>query len=157
MPKTKAGYKKIMGEIPIETYEAIKAYNSISSKPLNVSRAIEQCLTEEVKKIQAETLDRVAKLGKIGLGAHYSDEEYELVVVDIETGMSAPEIYKMCVNSHYDNSDSDTGWLKVLTANRMEHDREKQKITFYVDDVRIFAVGSMTAHYERKRNHEKEE
>jgi hypothetical protein len=152
MPKTKAGYKKIMGEVPITVYDSIKAYNSVSSKPLNVSRAIEQCLTAEVKKIQAETL---TKAGTIGFGANYSDEEYELVSkygLDNDKGITLPVFYEMCVasyRSYYGGSEIETGWLRVLTPNRMEHDREKKKITFFVDDVCIFAVGSMTAHNER--------
>jgi post-segregation antitoxin (ccd killing protein) len=52
--RVKKGYVRVAGEIPIETYEAIKAYNNVSKYPLNISRLIEQSLIAEVKKIQEE-------------------------------------------------------------------------------------------------------
>jgi hypothetical protein len=144
MPRVKTGYKKIMGEIPVETYEVIKAYNSFSLKPFNMSRAIELCLNNEIKKIQQEGLDYLRNEQKKnksreGFDSFYSDEHYRQSVLDIEDGVSVQDLYERYVNAFYDMHNQ-TGWLKVVTANRMEHNKEMKVIVFYIDDLCIFTV-----------------
>jgi len=146
MPKTKAGYKKIMGEIPIEAYEVIKAYNSVSSKPLNVSRAIEQCLTAEVKKIQAEAAQHVKNEGLI-CGGINAEDFYDKILKDIDNGVTIPELYKKCYAQAYeifgkvDTVDyEDNVWTKLVHCTQMTVDRESGKINFLIDDLVFFKL-----------------
>ena len=150
MPKTKAGYKKIMGEIPIEVYDSIKAYNSVSSKPLNVSRAIEQCLTAEVKKIQAEAAQHV-KQEELLCGGMYSEEFFDEILNDIDNDVAIPELYKKCVNKYCEicgKVDNESHpWLKLIPCTQMTVERDIEKINFLINDLVFFKL-------RRNHNHE---
>jgi len=143
MPKTKAGYKKIMGEIPISIYDSIKLYNSVSSKPLNVSRAIEQCLTAEVKKIQTEAAQHV-KQEELLCGVIYSVDFYDEILKDIDNGVIFPELYKKCTDYlglYKDEPDyEDKAWASLVHCTQMTVDRETGKINFLIDDTVFFRL-----------------
>jgi hypothetical protein len=93
MANARPGYKRIMGEIPEEMHEKITLYNKISDRPLNVSRAIELCITQAWKKIEAELITEASD-DEDGISID-SDVIYKAIKKDIDVGeFEAGEIYK---------------------------------------------------------------
>lgn len=91
MANARAGYKRIMGEIPVEMHEKITHYNKISERPLNVSRAIELCMQQAVKKIDTEILAEAAASEPPLIRA---EGYHQTVIEDINAGLSPAEIHK---------------------------------------------------------------
>lgn len=89
MVTSRKGYKRIMGEIPVEMHEKITQYNKISERPLNVSKAIELCMEQAVRKIDEELII-YADNNKEALGI-VSDEYYEAIRKDIDDGLLGPK------------------------------------------------------------------
>jgi len=141
MTKQKQGYKRIMGEIPNDVYNKITWYNKIGSFSLNVSRAIEICLTERVKEIEEEAIDYVKKNGGIVRG---SDKDYNNVVEGIKTGLSAYEVYEIAISDMHTHPNQhilrSQVYLPLLPVNQMKFNEDKQKICFFVDKLPCFSI-----------------
>jgi hypothetical protein len=143
MPTIKEGYKNIMGAIPIDMHEKISHYNRISAKSLNVSKAIEQCLAKEVKKVEHEAVEYIRENHGI---KHNNDSAYDATVADIKSGAAAPEVYFRALK-RFDQKvfrvlDS-AAYLPLIPVNRMHLNEEKQKVCFFVDKLPVFAVASV--------------
>jgi len=89
MANTRKGYKRIMGEIPVEMHEKITQYNKISERPLNVSKAIEICMEQAVKKIDEELIVYAIN-NKESMGIR-SNEYYKVLRKDIDDGLLGPK------------------------------------------------------------------
>jgi rhamnose utilization protein RhaD (predicted bifunctional aldolase and dehydrogenase) len=143
MPTIKEGYKNIMGAIPIDMHEKISHYNRISAKSLNVSKAIEQCLAKEVKKIEHEAVEFIQENHGI---KQNNDTAYNATVADIQSGAAAPEVYSRAMKRFdqkaFRELDS-AAYLPLLPVNRMHLNEEKQKVCFFVDKLSVFAVASV--------------
>lgn len=141
MTKQKQGYKRIMGEIPNDVYNKITWYNKIGSFSLNVSRAIEICLTERVKEIEEEAIDYVKKNGGIVRG---SDKDYNNAVEGIKTGLSAYEVYEIAISDMHTHPNQhilrSQVYLPLLPVNQMKFNEDKQKICFFVDKLPCFSI-----------------
>lgn len=141
MPSAREGYKRITGEISEAMHNKITWYNKISAKPLNVSKAIEICIAQEVQKIEQEAVEFVRENKGIMRG---STEDYNKAVEGIKIGLPASEVYKIAIsNIHYGSGLMDfgsTAYLPLLPVNRMHFDEDKQKICFFVDKVFCLAL-----------------
>lgn len=136
MPSARKGYKRITGEIPEAMHNKITWYNKISAKPLNVSKAIEICIAQEVQKIEHEAVEFVKENKGI---SQQSTENYNKVVEGIKAGLQASEVYKIAISDipyHAGMMDfGSTAYLPLLPVNRMHFDEDKQKICFFVDKI----------------------
>lgn len=136
MANARPGYKRIMGEIPEEMHEKITWYNKISDYQLNVSKAIELCLTNKVAEIEQEAIDYIKTNGGIFRG---NNEYYNKAVDGIKNGLSASDVYKTAIEEMHlqpkQNVLRSLVYLPLLPVNRMKFDENNQKICFFVDDM----------------------
>lgn len=141
MANARKGFKRIMGEIPEEVHEKITWYNKISARTLNVSKAIEICLSREVEKIEQEAIDFVKENKGISRG---SNVDYNNAVEGIKTGLPAYDVYKIAISNMFvrprELSLRSRAYLPLLPVNRMHYDEEKQKICFFVDKLFCFSL-----------------
>jgi hypothetical protein len=145
MPNQRQGYKRVIGEIPEEMHEIISHYNKVCPKNLNVSKAIEICLSKEIKKIQQEALDFVRDNGGMN---RYNDRTYNSVVTDIQAGFEAPEIYRKVMKNFDYKSFKDiesAAYLPLIPVNRMVFKDEQQKVIFLVDSQPVFVITTVEA------------
>ena len=141
MANTREGFKRIMGEISTETHEKILWYNKISPFSLNISKAIEICLTKEVKKIELEAIDFVKENRGIARG---STEDYNNAVEGIKAGLPVYDIYKLSLKTKHINPSQNylrsEVYLPLLPINKMQFNEEKQKVCFFVDKLFCYSV-----------------
>lgn len=57
MPNSREGYKRVTGEIPNELYDKIKEFNKTSTRPINVSKVIENCLKKKWETVEKELVE----------------------------------------------------------------------------------------------------
>lgn len=142
MANARPGYKRIMGEIPEEMHNKITHYNKVSDRPLNVSKAIELCLYEAVKKIDAEILAKAAEIEPpfIRAGGYHA-----AVVNDINAGFNPAVIHKRFIELLRKD-----GWkmvhsgamLPLYPIDRVEIDKSGV-VLFYAGDIHCFGVGTL--------------
>jgi|GEM_PF-2824182 len=95
MANARPGYKRIMGEIPEEMHEKITRYNKISERPLNVSRAIELCMQQAVKKIDNELLEEASR------DESRCDKISSKIYAKIKTDLDEDELNGIGIYDHY--------------------------------------------------------
>lgn len=142
--RTKPEYKRIMGEIPAEMHEKIAMYNEISERPLNVSKAIQICIEQAVRKIDAELIE-YAKEGR-GESGIISDEYYEPILKDVnDSSLSSKAIHKhlieMLKRDGYSINDF-TIKMMLYPIDKVKLDDKSGQIFFYAGDVHCFNVCS---------------
>ncbi|WP_048050995.1 hypothetical protein [Methanosarcina soligelidi] len=148
MANTRKGYKRIMGEIPVETHEKITQYNKITDRPLNVSKAIEICMEQAIKKIDEELITYAAN-NKDAKGI-ISDEYYKVLRKDIDDGLLGPKaIHKHFVEmmkkdggeliSAARRTFNDSGRIPLYPINKVQLDINGS-IDFCVNDVVCFVI-----------------
>lgn len=142
MANARPGYKRIMGEIPNETHAKITMYNQISDRPLNVSKAIELCMEQAVRKIDAELI-AYAEEGEGG-SAIISDRYYKALIKDVKNGsLSSNAIRKHLVGMlNLDGIRVRDFAIRMILypIDKVKLDDESGDILFYAGDVRCFAV-----------------
>lgn len=128
MANARPGYKRIMGEIPEEMHEKITLYNKISDRPLNVSRAIELCMQQAVKKIDDE-LEQYAHEHEYECGMT-SDEIYEAIKKDIDGG----EVGANAIHKHF---------IELLKNQGPLNEMFMKMIIFPIDHVTLDITGTI--------------
>ena len=91
MANPREGFKRIMGEIPEEMHEKITLYNKISDRPLNVSKAIELCMEQAIKKIEDELINYAKESTDIYVIE--SDKYYTRLCKDIKDRILSPRVH----------------------------------------------------------------
>jgi hypothetical protein len=142
MATTRKGFKRIMGEIPEEMHEKITQYNKISDRPLNVSKAIELCMAQAIKKIDAELIAEAANNDTNGIYA--SDECFNAIHDDIEAGLLGPK----AILKHYIEILKKEGWdminddgkIPLYPIDRVEYTDEPPQIHFNAKGVTCFGI-----------------
>lgn len=149
MANARSGYKRIMGEIPEEMHEKIVWYNKISAFPLNVSKAIEICLTNKMEEIEQEAIDYIKNNGGI---SRRCNQNYNNTVDAIKAGLPVYDVYKIALEKdHITHKERDLRslvYLPLLPINRMELNEEKQTVLFGVDNIVCLALSPFTDDWE---------
>lgn len=142
MANARPGYKRIMGEIPDEMHAKITMYNKISDRPLNVSRAIELCMEQAVRKIDNELI-AYAEEGEGG-SAIISDRYYKALSKDVKDGsLSSMAIHKHLVQMlNLEGIEVHDFAIRMILypIDKVKLDDKSGNILFYAGDVRCFAV-----------------
>jgi hypothetical protein len=89
---TREGFKRISGELPVLLHAKIAYFNKISSRQINVSKLIENCIAQELKKIESQILEEIKDRDPELMG---NDELHAEVLakVDAEESASAIQLY----------------------------------------------------------------
>jgi hypothetical protein len=145
MANTRPGYKRIMGEIPEEMHEKITLYNKISDRPLNVSKAIELCMQQAVKKIDTEILNEL-KENDGGSGIS-SDIIYAAIKKDLDEGkLNTVEIWNHFKQLLKEESPLNDISMKMMLypVDRIKHAGTDSEpcvpIVFYAQDVHCLTL-----------------
>jgi hypothetical protein len=140
-----------MGEIPKEMHEKITLYNKISDRPLNVSRAIEICMSQAVKKIEEDMVND-ARENKDDFNI-VNNAWYTVLKKEVEDGLlNSQDIYKLYVGLVKDEG-SDTPFAygktllypidKVVLGIGIDPDESFERVEFRAKGVFCFAVTAL--------------
>ena len=142
MATTRKGFKRIMGEIPEEMHEKITTYNKISDRPLNVSKAIELCMAQAIKKIDAELIAEATDNDTNGIYA--SDECFKAIHEDIKAGLLGPRAilkhYVEILKKEGYDLINDIGKIQLYPIDRVEYKDEPDQVSFYAKGVICFGI-----------------
>lgn len=127
-----------MGEIPEETHEKINIYNKYSERPLNVSKAIENCIAREVKKLESE-LVAIASNDEM-TGIYVSDESFELLRRDVEEGELGPKALLRRLSELVEAEGNDIELRALYPIDRVNFLENMERIDFYVKNVLCISV-----------------
>lgn len=139
MPNAREGFKRITGEIPIEMYEKITHYNRVSSRIVNVSKTIERCLAQEVKKIDTEIIEEA----KTGCQEIVNDDYYNQILADVKAGKKPAEIHKHFIETLRNDGFKmlhSGAFLPLYPIDRVEHSELTKSFRFMAKDVTCFVV-----------------
>ena len=92
IPNAKEGFKRITGELPVLLHAKITYFNKISSHPINVSKLIENCVAQELMKIESQILEEIKDRDPELLGNNELHAEV-LAKVDAEESASTIQLY----------------------------------------------------------------
>jgi len=92
IPNAREGFKRITGELPVLLHAKIAYFNKISSHPINVSKLIENCVAQELMKIESQILEEIKDRDPELLGNNELHAEV-LAKVDAEESANAIQLY----------------------------------------------------------------
>lgn len=92
IPNAREGFKRITGELPVLLHAKITYFNKISSHPINVSKLIENCVAQELMKIESQILEEIKDRDPELLGNNELHAEV-LAKVDAEESANAIQLY----------------------------------------------------------------
>jgi hypothetical protein len=133
-----------MGEIPDEMHKKINYYNKTSDRPLNVSKAIEICITKAVQKIDAELIENAAETPDDKKILHFRQKEYDALYNDVKSEALCPKILQKCAYQYILNNiigeDVLYEIVSMLPIDKVAIDKNPERISFYAKDVLGFAI-----------------
>jgi hypothetical protein len=139
MPNAREGFKRITGEIPIEMYDKITHYNKVSNRTINVSKTIELCLAQEIKKID----DEVIKSAIHDSMQLISDDYYNSVLTDVNSGKKPAETHSHLIevlrNDGFKMLHSGAH-LPLYPIDKVEHDEATKSFRFKANGIVCFVV-----------------
>jgi len=139
-----AGYSRIMGEIPRVMHEKIILYNKISDRPLNISKAIELCITRSVKRIDDELLEEASRIEDNTVMVLASDEIYE----EIKDDFGDKELNSIDIHKHfreilirkYSQPNDIIIKMVIYPIDDVKYDESAQQVVFYAKGIRCFSL-----------------
>ena len=130
-----------MGEIPEDMYNKITWYNKIGLFSLNVSGAIEVCMSNAVGRIEEEAVDYIKRNGGISRG--YT-ESYNNALEGIKAGLPAYETYQLAIKDMHIQPKQhimrSQVYLPLLPVNKMKFKEDEQRIYFFVDELFCYSI-----------------
>ena len=150
MANARKGYRRIMGEIPEKMHEKITLYNKISDRPLNVSKSIEQCITQAVKRFEKELVEQ----------ASIDEKEFNFIIIKsdkiykaIKTDLEENELNDIGIYQHYLEMakqefmpDDKTIKTMLFPINWVTWDDLEIPINFYAEGTLCFSLAFQAVH-----------
>jgi aspartate ammonia-lyase len=139
MPNAREGFKRITGEIPVEMYEKITHYNRVSNRTVNVSKTIELCLAQEIKKINEEVIEEA----KAGCQKIINDAYYNQIIADTKAGKKPAETHRNLIESLRNDGFKmlhSGAFLPLYPIDKVEHDEATESFRFMAEGVVCFLV-----------------
>jgi hypothetical protein len=148
MPTQKKGFKRIMGEIPEEMYAKITIYNKISDRPLNVSKSIELCIAQAIKKIDDELIGYAAEVNDLNKNLLLEEIDYDALKNEVKAGLLGPKILRDHALNYLVNSLEMTGYedegtqnrVAIFPIDRVDNEEKPERLLFYSKNTLCFSI-----------------